>query len=163
MITPTWLVAACPSGPLATVEIDWALSNRNDGRGYHWRRTHRERMTLDAVVRAAEVPPQVPFTTPVVLVVVRVIPAGGRRWDECSVGRGNAKELIDAMVAGGWFHDDSPKWIRHVVWCQDARTRPDTAKIGVQIWPGHVYEETEIAATIRKKPQASPPPPPKKR
>ena len=103
-----------------TVTIPIELTNGNDGRGFQYhasasrRRKYGEILFLMFAGRK-------PFDHPVSLVVTRIIRKGCRRWDADSVLRGSAKELIDAMVSAGFFHDDSPKWITTC----DGRQRKD--------------------------------------
>ena len=46
----------------------------------------------------------------------------------------NYKELEDALVAIGWFHDDSPKWITETRFYQDASRRDQGSSIEIQIY-----------------------------
>lgn len=57
-----------------------------------------------------------------------------RLWDSSSIGRGNWKEIEDALVVLGWFHDDCPKWIRETRFFQDALRRSDGPSIEVEIY-----------------------------
>ena len=97
--------------------------NRNQGRGGSFWRTAKDREAFEWQLRASG------YTRPtcgsrVDLTLTRVLGKGDRLWDADSVLRGNAKELIDSLVALGWFHDDGPKWIRHCDGRQD-KTRRD--------------------------------------
>ena len=52
--------------------------------------------------------------------MIRLLGKGQRLWDYDSIGRGSAKELLDAVVATGWFVDDGPQWITGCRYDQDA-------------------------------------------
>ena len=98
------------------------LKNNNTGRGHaHWhstkmRKSYEKELRLGGFVRE-------PFSELVDITICRVLGKNQRLWDADSVLRGSAKELIDALVACGWFHDDGPQWIRHAVGIQDAERR----------------------------------------
>lgn len=96
------------------------LTNGNDGRGSKWFSSAKARKTIEATLHAHR---RTPFTVPVHLTLTRILGAGQRLWDNDSIGRGNAKELIDSLVALGWFHDDKPKWIFGVDYRQDDKRR----------------------------------------
>lgn len=97
--------------PLATITLPIELTNGNDGRGSRWFRSANVRKQIENTLRAMGLVSD-PFDFPVFVHVTRLIPNGGREWDWSSVGRGNWKEIEDAMVACGWFHDDGPKWMK---------------------------------------------------
>lgn len=99
-------------------------SNRNAGRGFSYHGTAKERDQIEAYLRAYGLTRK-PFNHRVDVVLVRIIGPGKRRWDADSVLRGNAKELMDSLVACGWFHDDGPAWIRHVDGRQDDKRRAE--------------------------------------
>ena len=94
-------------------ELPVVLTNGNDGRGGRWFSSANVRKKIEKTLRMGgfdrsnldKFPPGVTLT------LTRVIGKGGRLWDSDSIGRGNAKELIDALVALGWFVDDGPRWI----------------------------------------------------
>ena len=96
------------------------LTNGNDGRGSKWFSSAkvRKRFERDLVDYRRE-----PFDQPTRLTVTRILGPNQRLWDNDSIGRGNAKELIDALVALGWWHDDKPKWITSVDYRQDDSRR----------------------------------------
>ncbi|MCP4887507.1 MAG: hypothetical protein GY904_12940 [Planctomycetaceae bacterium] len=48
------------------------------------------------------------------LVITRWLGKGQRLWDADSVLRGEAKQLVDAMIDAGVARDDSPKYITFV-------------------------------------------------
>ena len=96
------------------------LTNGNDGRGSKWFRSSSRRKIIARTLANER---RAPFAFPVAIQIVRVLGAGQRLWDADSVGRGNAKELVDSLVELGWFHDDGPKWITHCDYRQDASQR----------------------------------------
>lgn len=97
-------------------------TNGNDGRGHKWYRTAAVRDKIASRLRWLGLTRE-PFDVPVSLTLTRVLGKGERKWDADSIGRGNAKELIDSLVSLGWFHDDGPRWIRSVDYRQDDTRR----------------------------------------
>jgi hypothetical protein len=107
---------------LLDVTLPIELTNGNDGRGSRWFKSSNVRKKLEATLRTLGLV-RTPFDRPVRLSVIRIIGKGQRLWDASSVGRGNWKELEDAMVVCGWFVDDGPKWIKSVSFYQDDSQR----------------------------------------
>jgi hypothetical protein len=102
------------------VTLPIELHNRNTGRGgAHWQTTN-ERKDIEATLRMLG-HARTPFEFPVGLTIVRLLAKRQRFLDTDSVGRGNAKELIDSLVVCGWFADDKPEHIRTVHYMQDER------------------------------------------
>ena len=87
------------------------LTNGNTGRGHKFWASAKARKDAEKIIRACGLVRK-PFDFPVTVRVIRMFRKGQRPWDSSSVGRGNWKEIEDALVACGWFHDDSYKWIR---------------------------------------------------
>ena len=87
------------------------LTNGNTGRGHKFWASSKTRRDVERLIRSLGLIRK-PFDFPVVVRVTRLMGARQRHWDSSSVGRGNWKEIEDALVACGWFHDDSYKWIR---------------------------------------------------
>lgn len=112
--------------PLFAVVLDIELTNGNDGRNKRWFKPAKIRKQMEELLRAKRLVPSRPFPKPVVLKITRLLGKGQRLWDFDSCGRGNSKELIDSMVACGWFVDDSPKWIEGCFFDQrkDDREKP---------------------------------------
>lgn len=75
-----------------------------------------------------------PFSFPVNITVTRILGNGQRLWDSSSIGRGNWKEIEDALVAVGWFVDDGPKYIKRTTFEQDASQRELGPIIRVDIY-----------------------------
>jgi hypothetical protein len=87
--------------------LPFELKNRNDGRGHKYYRAKKDRDHFERVLRLMKAERD-PFGFPVILHLTRILGARQQLVDEDSLLRGNAKELIDALVAVGWFKDDNP-------------------------------------------------------
>lgn len=109
------------------------LTNGNDGRGNKWFSSAKLRKKIETVLRKRGFERK-PFDYPVIVSVTRVLGKGQRLWDSSSIGRGNWKEIEDALVAIGWFHDDCPKWIKETRFFQDAQRRDSGPVVEVGIW-----------------------------
>ena len=97
--------------------LELKLTNGNDGRGNKFWKSAKFRNDCEQYLRANRMERQ-PFDVPVVVHVTRMFSGRERLWDSSSIGRGNWKEIEDALVAVGWFHDDGPKWIHQTVFDQ---------------------------------------------
>lgn len=107
---------------LLDVTLPIELTNGNDGRGLKWFSSAKVRKTMEATLRTLGLVRK-PFDRPVRVLVIRIVGKGQRLWDHSSTGRGNWKEIEDAMVVCGWFVDDGPKWITGVSFYQDDTQR----------------------------------------
>ena len=101
-----------------TFKLPFVLTNGNDGRGSKWFSSAKARKGFEDKLRTLRLI-RSPFLFPVKVHVVRVLGKRQRLWDTSSIGRGNYKELEDALVACGWFYDDSPKYITQTTFDQD--------------------------------------------
>lgn len=101
-----------------TFKLPFELTNGNDGRGSKWFSSAKLRKQFEASLRKLRLV-RTPYPFPVTVHVVRVLGKGQRLWDTSSIGRGNWKEIEDALVACGWFHDDSPRYITRTTFDQD--------------------------------------------
>lgn len=119
--------------PSLTVEFPIELTNGNDGRGGRWFSSAKVRKKLETTIRELGHVRE-PYDGQVAIQITRVIGKGQRLWDADSIGRGNAKELVDALVACGWFHDDCPKWIAVCDYRQDASRRADGPCVVVDVF-----------------------------
>ena len=108
------------------------LTNGNDGRGSKWFSSANARKKIEKTLRQLGMVRE-PFNQPVKVTVTRIIGKGQRMWDTSSVGRGNWKEIEDAMVVCGWFHDDCPQWITATTFRQDDSQRHNGPAIKVTI------------------------------
>ena len=115
-------------------EIFWiskALTNGNKGRGGSWHHSSKDRKEFERLLAGHKTPT---FRGVVSIEVIRVLGKNERLWDADSIGRGNAKELIDAMVAVGIFTDDSPKYISNCHYRQKADRREVGPVVIVKVW-----------------------------
>jgi hypothetical protein len=97
-------------------------SNNNSGRGNAFWRSAKERESIEWQLTAKGFRRK-PYDKCVDVILTRILGPRQSLWDADSVLRGNAKELMDSLVALGWFHDDGPKYIRHCDGRQDATRR----------------------------------------
>ena len=100
-----------PDKLLIAINLPIDLTNDNNGQGHGWRRTAERRNSIESEIRAAG-HVRAPFEFKVRLIVIRVLGKRQKLWDDDSVLRGSAKQLIDSLVACGWFVDDKPKWLK---------------------------------------------------
>lgn len=108
--------------PLVSVIVPIALTNGNEGRNKHFGAAAKRRKEYEQTLRAMGLVRQ-PFDFPISLTLTRILGKGQRYYDPDSVLRGSAKELIDALTACGWWHDDSIKHITAVYGLQDDTRR----------------------------------------
>ncbi len=119
--------------PILSATLPIELTNGNDGRGSKWFSSAKLRKHYEATVGQFQYG-RSPFRFIVRLEVTRILGKGQRLWDADSILRGSAKELIDSLVALGWFVDDSPKWIGAVVGYQDATQREIGPAVQVEVF-----------------------------
>jgi len=128
-------------GPhLFTLNLKTRLTNRNDGQGRHWGASHKARKEMDKIVSQSMVTSYdeggvmyyAPFseslagtqlTDLVSIVITRVLAPKQKLMDVCSLGRGNSKQIIDAIVATGLLKDDSPRYLALTIFQQDDTRR----------------------------------------
>lgn len=108
------------------------LTNDNNGQKRHWGRSARRRTELGLQIKAW-FPLLKPIPFPVRVSVIRVLGKGDRLWDEDSIGRGNAKQLIDALRKAGMFVNDDPRWIVSVPYSQDSSDRREYPRVRIRI------------------------------
>lgn len=109
------------------------LTNGNDGRGSKWFNSAKMRKKIETKLRALGLTRSEPIPYRCFNIVTRILGKGQRLWDSSSVGRGNWKEIEDAMVACGWWVDDSPKYIAHTAFYQDDTRRSEGPCIELKI------------------------------
>jgi hypothetical protein len=97
--------------------LELKLTNGNDGRGHSFWKSAKFRTSCEQYLRKYH-QQRKPFKVPVVVHVTRLFSGRERLWDSSSIGRGNWKEIEDALVAVGWFHDDCHEWIKRTVFDQ---------------------------------------------
>jgi len=108
--------------PIASLFLPIQLTNDNGGRNAKWYRTAKRKAEYAMMVRVYS-GRRVPFDFPVVLRITRILGPRQQFWDEDSIGRGSAKELVDAIVQHGWLHDDKRKWVSRVIYQQTDKHR----------------------------------------
>lgn len=111
--------------------LPWKLTNRNDGQGRHWSASHISRRNAE---RMAVCFKRKPMDCKCTVVVTRILGKGERAWDPSSILRGNWKQLEDALVKAGWWHDDGPQWIEAVVGFQNEMSRATGPATKIDIW-----------------------------
>lgn len=107
------------------------ITNRNDGQGHSWHRTAAEKKRIQKALAHLK---RKPFRYRVDVLLTRVLGPRQRLFDPDSIGRGNAKQLVDTLTDLGWWHDDSTKHIRHVDYRQDATRRQNGPATLIQIF-----------------------------
>lgn len=126
-----------------TFKLPFVLTNGNDGRGSKWfssaqvRKRFEDKLRMLRLIRS-------PFMFPVKVHVVRVLGRGHRLWDTSSIGRGNYKEIEDALVACGWFYDDSAKYITQTTFDQDPCRRSSGPFVEITITQDGEFPKSQI-------------------
>lgn len=124
-----------------------AITNDNDGRTKHYGLSKARRIRYERQLRSLGHARQ-PFGQQTDVVVTHILGPGQKKLDSSSILRGNYKEIEDALVWLGWWHDDSPPYIRFVLPDQDATQRDigpairiDVYAAGaIQVRPTEVYD-----------------------
>jgi len=116
------------------INLPFELTNGNDGRGNKWFSSAKLRKQFEHDLKRLGLTRE-PFDVPVSVSVTRLLGPGQRLWDVSSIGRGNWKEIEDALVACGWFHDDGPKWITETRFYQCKKDRSQGPAILLEITP----------------------------
>ena len=115
-----------------TVTLPFELTNGNDGRGSKWFSSSKLRKKFEKDLRLIGMVRD-PFPHPVEITVTRILGPNQSLWDSSSIGRGNWKEIEDALVACGWFVDDGPKYIKRTTFEQDATRRHEGPSVEVAV------------------------------
>ena len=121
------------SEEMLSVVLPIELTNSNGGRSQKWFNSAKIRKSFESSFRILGLARE-PFEGLVKLELTRILGKNQRLWDSDSGLRGNSKELIDALVAIGWFHDDSPKWIEQTVFLQDQSQRENGPAVRVCVY-----------------------------
>lgn len=119
---------------LLVQRLSLELTNGNEGRTKTYFKSHSEKKKFLSYLAAKKLNRQ-PFDQPVVVHVTRILGKGQRLWDTSSGLRGNYKELEDALVDMGWFHDDSPLWITETRFFQCDAHREKGPAILLEVFP----------------------------
>jgi len=107
---------------LHSILLPLVLNNGNTGRSKRWFSSSNSRRNIETLIRATgNVRDRNigPFQFPVTLRITRILGKAQKAWDSDSIGRGNAKELIDSLVSCGWLVDDSPKYVTQTIYEQE--------------------------------------------
>jgi len=128
--------AGCIRKNLEVIEIrlEIEMTNNNGGSGGKWypsakvRKEIEDYLTVSGLVRK-------PFGFQASIRLTRILGKRQSLWDSDSGLRGNSKELIDALVACGWFVDDGPKYIKETQFRQDATQRKNGPAILLEVFP----------------------------
>lgn len=127
--------------PALGIMLPIELTNGNDGRGSTFWSSNKRRQDMESELRLLGHVRQ-PFDEKVALVrVTRILGKRQRLWDPDSIGRGSAKELIDSLVACGWFVDDSAKWIENVDYRQDDTQRDKGPATRIEVFKDEPIKE----------------------
>lgn len=108
--------------PLSYAVLPVEIKNKNNGQGHHWGKSASDKKRFQRELKAFT---REPLTFRVDVVVTRIIGKGQRLYDPDSIGRGNAKQIIDTLTELGWWVDDSAKYLRHVDYRQDDSKRAE--------------------------------------
>jgi hypothetical protein len=119
------------SEPILVRLLPVQLTNGNDGRGSKWFNSAKRRSDIEKWLFNER---RTPFDSPVKIRITRILGARERLWDADSVGRGNAKEIVDSLTALGWWKDDGPRWITHCEYRQDASQRKNGPATLVEVF-----------------------------
>lgn len=119
--------------PISSIVLPIKLTNANDGRGGSFWESAKRRKDYESIIAACGVR-HTPFYSVVTIRITRILGPRERLWDADSVLRGSAKELIDAMVACGWFVDDGPKWIKTCDGRQDKSQRENGPSVLLEVF-----------------------------
>lgn len=112
------------------------LRNGNGGRGTAFWASHKRRQELEIIIRSlGHVRTPSPHQQHVT--ITRILGKGQRLFDPDSIGRGDAKELVDALTMCGWWKDDSAKWITAVDYRQDATQRRNGPAVEITVEEAH--------------------------
>ena len=103
---------------LHSTRLPIVLTNYNNGQSRTWKVSASERKKIERILRSNGHSRAKPFSEPVVLKITRVLGYKQGLWDSDSGLRGNAKQLVDSLVACGWFDDDSAAYITETRFAQ---------------------------------------------
>ena len=131
------------------IVIDKELKNGNNGQTKHWSSSHKAKQAWAKALKTAYVLTKngtefhldsfLECASPSSkqgLVITRWLSKGQRLWDADSVLRGEAKQLVDALVDAGVARDDSPKYITfvHGLQCDLQRKELSTGYVTVDVY-----------------------------
>ena len=124
--------------PIFSVTLPIELKNGNAGRVKTWHQPATRRKKYERTLRRLKLV-RTPFEQVVVVHVTRILGKGQRYWDSSSGLAGNYKEIEDAMVAVGFFTDDSPRYISETRFFQDGSRRKSGPAVLVEVFMAGGY------------------------
>lgn len=119
--------------PLLDEVIPVDIVSQNTGRGNRWFNAAKIRNQFEDLL-ILQNRRKYPIEVPVDLEYTRRVGPGQRAWDQDNLALA-LKQFQDALVSMGWFHDDSPKWIRSIRYRHDTEHREAGAAIRVVAYP----------------------------
>ena len=123
------------SEPILSVVLPIEMINRNDGQGHAYYRTAKEKKEIAATLGHSMLGlKRKPFEHRVDVMLTRILGKRQQMVDPDSIGRGNAKQIIDTLTELGWWHDDSSKYIRNCDYRQDATQRENGPAVLIEVW-----------------------------
>ena len=140
-----------PGTLLHSAILPVGITNDNDGRTKHYGISSDRRNRYERKLRSLGHARQ-PFGQQTDVVVTHILGPGQRKLDSSSILRGNYKELEDALVWLGWWHDDSPPFIRCVLPLQDATQRDLGPAIRIDVYAAgaiQVIQTCEAPTDVR--------------
>jgi len=145
------IICTTESEPLLLdITLPIELANRNDGQGHsHWRTSADKKRFL----KLLSFHTRTPFRYSTFVAVTRILGLRQKLWDYDSGLRGSWKQLQDAMVDCGWWHDDGPGYITGIVFRQDDSQRHNGPATRVQVWQSGtdpVRPKTDTATGSRR-------------
>lgn len=128
----TMIICTTESEPLLLdITLPIELVNRNDGQGHSlWRTVADKKRFMEQL----SFHKRTPFRYSTFVAVTRILGKRQQLWDYDSGLRGSWKQLQDAMVDCGWWHDDGPEHITGIIFRQDASQRANGPATRIQVW-----------------------------
>lgn len=126
------IICTTESEPLLLdITLPIELVNRNDGQGHSlWRTVADKKRFMEELSNHT----RTPFRYSTFVAVTRILGKRQQLWDYDSGLRGSWKQLQDAMVDCGWWHDDGPAHITGIIFRQAANQRFVGPATRVQVW-----------------------------
>ena len=122
-----------PTGLVLSAILPIVLTNGNDGQQKNWQSTANARKHFQAMFRMWGIK-RFPFDFPTRVIWTRILGPHERAWDYTSILRGNAKQIEDALVDMGWWHDDGPEYITQAIGAQIVDRRQDGPALKIDIY-----------------------------
>jgi len=122
-----------------SITLPIKLVNDNIGRSQHWSKAAKRKKLYVSILRILG-GKRKPFEHPVSIRLTRILGPHERLWDADSIGRGSAKELIDAFVACGWLVDDGPNQVTSIEFRQEIDRKTKSA-VRVEFFSNYLEPE----------------------